>query len=46
MVEEEATEIGMVIDIKTYSSGKQDIIVHWPFTGVSWEEPQDLEKIK
>ena len=45
MVDEEEREIGMIIDIKTYSDGRQDIIVHWPFTGVSWEEPQDLEKI-
>ena len=46
MLEEEEAEIGMVVDIKTCSSGRQDIIVHWPFTGVSWEELGDLEKIK
>ena len=45
MFEDKDLEIGMIIDIKTYSSGRQDIIVHWPFVGVSWEEPEDLEEI-
>jgi hypothetical protein len=46
MLEEEETEIGVVVDIETSSGGKQDIIVHWPFTGVSWEEQEDLEEIE
>jgi hypothetical protein len=46
MLEEEEAEIGMIVDIKTYSSGRQDIIVHWPFSGVSWEERENLEEIE
>jgi hypothetical protein len=46
MLEEEEKEIGMIVDIKAFSCGRQEIIVHWPFTGISWEDEGDLEEIE
>ena len=39
MTLEEEQEIGIIVEIEF-----PHIVVHWPVTGVSWEEKNNLEK--
>ena len=42
MTYEEAEEIGIVIDFEKFSTL---VVVHWPTTGISWEEPEEMERL-
>jgi hypothetical protein len=35
-------EIGIVVDFEKFSTL---LVIHWPLAGVSWEEPEDVERL-
>ena len=44
---DEEQEIGIVVEIESDPNGlRNDIVVHWPVTGISWEPEENVEKIK
>ena len=40
MLKEEEQEVGMIVELD-----EKHLIVHWPFTGISWESEKELEKL-